>query len=901
MAPSSGIAPAGTALPTPASDSGDVVVTATLRLARELARADDVSAIRAGRVSWVRREILPFEGWLRRLWREWLYRGSRQPVALLPLGTESVVWEQIVQESAEARDLLDVRGMAETARQAWTLLWHWELPAEGPGWGETEDTEAFQAWSEEFRTRLNGNGLNGNRWISPAMLPGFLSERVAAGEISIPAEVRVIGYDELPPAYGRLLASLGRRGTRVVVEEPACDAAASMTRVSFSDSAGEVRAAAAWARRRLEAHGAAVSVGIVVPDLGRRREAIERLFREEFDPGSHLNTSRDRRRGFNISLGRPLADYPIVESALQLLRLRPDRLSLEAARPCLLSPFLHGADPEHTSRALLIRTLAARREPAVHVSVLEQLAVDACPLLAACLRSWRELFDGLPESAPPRDWAQRSAEILGAFGWPGISGEKSPDSATYQVLLAWHGLLSSFVELDGALGPIPFGRAVSLLERMACSLQFQPESDPAPVQILGLFEAGGFRFDDVWIMGMDDGSWPQAREANPFLPLGLQKDHGLAGSSPERDLDYARRLTRRLLSGAVRTCVVSHARGDSEVGMGPSPLFRELAEAQAAELVGEIRPEYSEQIRRSSRFEVISDPGPVWRGGLDPVRGGTGVLADQAACPFRAFARARLGAVAREDARPGLDGRDRGWLVHEALERVWSELGSHEDLCAAAGSLVEIVGRAVDGAIHALARTRSILRNSGFRELERARLGRLLGEWLDLEKQRAPFRVLARETRTRVRVGPLTLMTRMDRIDRLPDGTHVLIDYKTRPASPAVWDGERPADPQLPLYASDLADGEHTLSGVCFGVVRTGHVKFRGVSASAGVLPGMGPGPVPLDERIAGWRVTVRRLAEEFSQGRAGVDPRDGSGTCRHCDLGPLCRVGDKSRIGELG
>lgn len=876
------------------------MVTATRRLARELARADDARALQAGRVSWVRREILPFEGWLRKLWREWLYSGSSQPVTLLPSGTESVLWEEIIQASAEVRELFDVTRMAETARQAWTLLWHWEVPAEGAGWGDTEDTEAFQTWSAEFRARLRRNG-----WISSAMLPGFLSERVAAGEVSLPAGVRVVGYDEFPPAYGRLLSTLERRGVRVVVEEPESEAAPSMARVSFPDSAGEVRAAAAWARRRLEAHGAAVSVGIVVPDLGRRREAIERLFREEFDPGSHLNTSRDRRRGFNISLGQPLADSPVVESALQLLRLRPDRIPLEAARRCLLSRFLHGADEEHASRALLIRTLAARREPDVGVSVLEPLAVDACPILAACLRSWRELFDGLPESAPPREWAQRASEILGAFGWPGASGETSLDSATYQARLAWQELLNSFVELDGALEPIRFARAVSLLERMARSLRFQPESEPAPVQILGLFEAGGFRFDDVWIMGMDDGSWPQAREANPFLPLGLQKEHGLAGSSPERDLDYARRLTRRLLSGAVRTCVVSHARGDSEVGLGPSPLFRELAEAHPAELIGEIRPEYSEQVRRSSMAEVVSDPGPIWEVGEERVRGGAGVLADQAACPFRAFARVRLGAVAREDARPGLDARDRGGLVHEALERVWSELGSHEELCAAGdstghSSLDEIVGRAVDGAIHALARTRSILRNPGFRAIERARLGRLLGEWLDLERQRAPFRVLARETRTRVQVGPLTLMTRMDRIDRLPDGTHVLIDYKTRPASPAVWDGDRPADPQLPLYASDLAEGGHALSGVCFGVVRAGNARFVGVSAG-GVLPGVGPGEAPLDETISGWRVTLRRLAEEFSQGRAVVDPRDGPATCRHCDLGPLCRIGEKSRVGEQG
>jgi ATP-dependent helicase/nuclease subunit B len=904
MAPSSGIAPAGRALRTPSPDSGEVVLTATLRLARELARAEDVRAIRAGRVSWVRPEIIPFEGWLRRLYWDWLCSGRGQPVTLLPSGLEFVLWEETVQASTEGRELLDVAGIADTARQAWNLLWHWELPGDAPGWSDTEDTEAFQAWSGEFRALLTANG-----WITAAMLPGFLSERVSAGEVSVPPEVRVVGYDELPPAHGRLLASLGRRGVRIVVEEAASELVSSMARVSFPDSDREVRAAAAWARRRLEEHGPAVSVGIVVPDLGGRRETIERLFREEFDPGSHLNTSRDRRRGFNISLGRPLADYPVVESALQLLRLRPDWISIESARRCLLSRFLHGAEQEHASRALLARMLAAGREPGVSASVLEKLAASACPLLEACLRDWHQLFESLPVSASPGDWAQRSWELLEAFGWPGAFEEGGLDSATHQVRLRWEGLLNSLVELDGILGPVPFGRALSLLDRLAASLQFQPESEPAPIQILGLFEAGGFRFDDVWIMGMDDGAWPRAGEANPFLPAGLQREHGLAGSSPEHDLEYARLLTRRLLSGALRTCVVSHAFGDSEVALGPSPLFRGLAEAQPGELVGAIRPEYSEQVRRSSRVEVIPDPGPVWKVGEAPVRGGTRVLADQAACPFRAFARSRLGAVAREEAHAGLDARDRGSLVHAALERVWSELGSHAGLCAAgdasSGPLAGVVMGAVDGAIDVLARTRAILRSPGFRDIERARLGRLLTEWLELEKRRAPFRVVATEARARIRVGVLTLLTRMDRIDRLPDGTHVLIDYKTRPAGPTLWEGERPADPQLPVYASYLAedpsDEDHPLSAVCFGVVRTGQARFTGLSASTKTLPGVGVVERPLGETVEGWRATLRGLAEEFRQGRAAVDPRDGATTCRDCDLGPLCRIGERRRIGQEG
>ncbi len=44
---------------------------------------------------------------------------------------------------------------------------------------------------------------------------------------------------------------------------------------------------------------------------------------------------------------------------------------------------------------------------------------------------------------------------------------------------------------------------------------------------------------------------------------------------------------------------------------------------------------------------------------------------------------------------------------------------------------------------------------------------------------------------------------RIDRIDEMPDGSLAVIDYKTSASvpSPSSWLGDRPSDPQLPLYA----------------------------------------------------------------------------------------------------
>ncbi len=47
---------------------------------------------------------------------------------------------------------------------------------------------------------------------------------------------------------------------------------------------------------------------------------------------------------------------------------------------------------------------------------------------------------------------------------------------------------------------------------------------------------------------------------------------------------------------------------------------------------------------------------------------------------------------------------------------------------------------------------------------------------------------------------------RLDRIDRLNDGTFLVIDYKSGDVSPKSWDLPRPDDVQLPLYAGFALD-----------------------------------------------------------------------------------------------
>src|SRR5213078_2841273 len=142
-----------------------------------------------------------------------------------------------------------------------------------------------------------------------------------------------------------------------------------------------------------------------------------------------------------------------------------------------------------------------------------------------------------------------------------------------------------------------------------------------------------------------------------------------------------------------------------------------------------------------------------------------------------------------------------------------------------------------------------------FAELERERLARLAGEWLDLEKQRAP------------------------------------IDYKTGGMmTPRQWEGPRPDDPQLPLYA--VAAPEE-LAAVTFAKLRPGDMKFLGYSRAEHLLPNVTlyrDWPKLLEQ----WKKDAEALGQAFAAGDAHVDPKEELKTCRRCDLQTLCRVYEK-------
>jgi probable DNA repair protein len=373
---------------------------------------------------------------------------------------------------------------------------------------------------------------------------------------------------------------------------------------------------------------------------------------------------------------------------------------------------------------------------------------------------------------------------------------------------------------------------------------------------------------------------------------------------PQADAASALELDRRITEGwlaAAPEVVVSHARMKDDAELSPSPLIASIEACGEEALAIPAFDSLREALHRARALERVPDgdapPAPP-----GTYRGGTALFRDQAACPFRAFARYRLGSKPAETPQPGIDARARGTLVHAVLAEVWNELEDKARLDSIdAQTLEEVLLRAADAAVAKVRGSRPGVLEGRFATLERDRLAALARDWLAFEKGRGDFAVVATERKAPLTFGGITVNAKLDRLDRLGDGGHAVLDYKTGEAKVGDWLGDRPGEPQLPMYA--LA-AEEPVRAIAFARVKPGAFEFCGLADAEGLLPKvktiaknqsqLAKRYRDWNELVAKWRVELDTLGREFAAGVARVDPKGGVQSCRNCDQQLFCRIAEK-------
>ncbi len=866
---------------------GCTVVTATQRLARYLSENHDQQQLAAGATAWEMPDILPWDTWCR---RQWSRMSCENKPMLLGDAQEQILWERAIRSDIETRKgdeyaLWQLDKTAAAARSAWRLLHDWKINTHTVG--VNEDHLSFQRWANQFKNSCDKAGF-----IDSARLVDALFSR--ADTDSRPCCLILAGFDQILPVQQALLNRLESSGCEIHYRSlPIIESGSTECR-EYPDVNSELHAAASWARQ-MAGFDSKATIGVVVPELETHRDLVERHFENVFYPNAVMCAQPVVDKSFHISLGMPLASLPLVQAAMMLIKLmRYTQMPLSEFSFILRSGLIGGAEQERTARAQLDAKM--RSESGVRVTwhdVLDCLQKSAqgntsCPVLTKQINQAIQFRTQIKDAATPKEWAHQFTAWLRCFSWP---GERTLDTMEYQAVEAWDALLADFAALESIESNLTQDAAIKRLAHMA-NRTFQPEEHPAPVQILGVLEAGGMAFTHLWITGLHDTAWPARTTPNPFLPIAAQRAAGVPQADVARAHEQSQGFFQRLCDSAA-DIVLSYPRTDGITRYGPSSLL-EFCETHK-----------SDSDPRSPRtgFQVEFERPPLEtfpdHSGLpanEGVTGNTSLFTDQSACPFRAYARHRLGACSLKSPEQGLDAMQRGTVMHKLLEQVWEELKSHAGLCARSDNdLRELVRHAANAVLSKDDTTR---RFGVFMQLETERLTELVLQWLELERMRESFVVESRESKSQGLAGKVTVNLRPDRVDRLDDGSLVIIDYKTGKVDRKDWLDERPKDPQLPLYRLLLGD---SVQGIAYGSLNVREIGFDGLASRAGIAQkidcvNQASKPTALRD-VADWSTlteiwdeVLHRLSAQFCAGDARVDPRDGN-VCRYCDIRPLCRV----------
>lgn len=885
-----------------ALENGEQLLLPNARAARELRARFDARRRAEGMRAWEPPAVLSWSQWTNSRWGDLVVAGLESRL-LLNAAQEHSLWREIIAEDASSSSLGSVDSLAELAGSAWQLAGSYNAIGRLREFGLTQDSRVFAEWAEEFSKRCNSRGYQ-----TAALMDAALLLHVQAGTLAAPGALTMVGFGELRPSQEALVAGLREGGAQVLerrLESRAEDGAVRALVVAENERE-ERLFAARWMRGFLETRNTKMNgarVAVLLPALAEERAEWEEVLREVLAPELQSIDEDLSATPWEFSGGTPLSSVAMIGDALLLAQWAEGPLPLAQVSALLLSPYMghNGADSvdrdagarfdaERLRRLLLLRS---EIEMAAVLELADRTRAerDDAPLALAWLESVQEFVRRGGDRSRPcsfAEWMEFVRGLTQAANWP---GDRALSASEFEATHAWESTLDLVSTLDFSGRRVTFATALQALVLQAQTTNFALPAMGASVQIMSIAEAEGSTFDAVLFLHATDANWPAAERVNPLLSWSLQRLLNMPGGDPLQAAASSWAFTEDLLkrSGSV---IFSCAAEDDSGRLRPSPL---LAEFGIERVDPGLLVATSQGVGPITLEQVMDDGGLPALPSLE-VAGGAAVLKLQAACGFLAFAELRLHATTPRSGDIGLDAGESGSLLHRTLQHFWQEVKTQDALRLMSWA---DRGRKLESAMEKALPRRLQVRDGwdrAYLTLQKERLSSVLQQWLEEELRRGPFTVLAVEQDEAVTIGPLTLKVRMDRIDRVGDGVF-FVDYKTGyMADPKQWIGDRPDEPQLPLYA--LLPEASELKGMAFAKVRAGRdMKWSGYQAEEGILPASKSraNVRDLSQLVGEWRETLTRLAEDFAAGKAEVWPKSFEVNCARCAQRLLCRVDPNS------
>ena len=661
-------------------------------------------------------------------------------------------------------------------------------------------------------------------------------------------------------------------------------------KIECRDFVHEINLAACWASNK----DLVGDIGVVVLDLDKKYSQVDYIFSNIF---SEIE--------YNIDISIKLKNFLLVDIALLILQIAncyitKENIKYEDFSKLLRTKFIFGGTLELGSRSYIDYILREKVDYKFNwqyiknnLSKISQqndsysinLFITLCDKFTIAIDN-RNLIGNLATKYSCDYWVKFIQEILQIFGW----GEENIDIQEQHIVYCWQDMLNQYIELESFLGKHDLTECIKILVKLSKLynvtktnnfLNSSKDRQQKSINILSLSSAIQSKFDYLWVCGLSETNWLPEDQFNPFLPIVLQKQFGIDSVNIEKNKYF-----QQLINITNKQFICSYPLYIDNNLVRHSQLINDFPE-----FVANLSLKTDQKNKLKPDLEIyIDDNAPIYK---KNIFSGTKFLKLQAACPFQANAKIRMQAYCLEKPASYLSKSIKGEILHKTLAQFWLKYKNSSVLKQLPINIIKQELFSITNEIlYDFKKNKPTTLNAAIIQLETNRIANLCFDFIKkYDLTRAEFFVIHLEEKFTVKLQEFLINVKLDRIDQLTNGDLLVIDYKTGQTSMGIWDPNSLDDPQLPIYSLCLGN----IKGLILAVIRTDKLELLAMLEHKLDLANLADikyiCPPNWNQHLELWHKNLYKLATEFKNGLAIVDPKYGSITCRTCDLKYICRV----------
>ena len=799
---------------------------------------------------------------------------------------EKILWKKIINKDLKEQKFQkkQIESITEKVISADKIIRQYRIKKnELKEYEFSEEEKKFNKWLNQFKSHCKLKSL-----ITKLSFIELFIEKQIEHNIIENQELLLVGFDNQNPLYEDLISVLNETNSLKEFKYKE-EKIKRRQKIECEDNEDEIKEIILWIKKNHKKE-----LLIISPALNKYQIKLQNELDRQIQP--EIYNEYNKESIYNSNLQRPLSNEPIVNAAINLLKLNNShKINSKIFYESIM--FNNWIDANgYNDREQLANYINDKKIPKITINLIIKLIKSDVKVKHLNLDSLESTLTLISKNQ--KLWGKKKV----ISEWVSLTEQYWKEIKIFKInnLLSFEN--NNINDLIKSLNQVSNNKIIdelSTFEEYLEVLSTQLESWPAPteknnsyIDINGFEENQIKKYDAIWLMNMNTNYCPGKGNFNPFISKKLQKKYHIFDEVYTKKIESIR-LNR--LKNFSTDITISYSKKDGETLLIPtSGYFNELIPKKSSSKKNEIKCDDCEEIEDHIAPEIL--------GSEISVTGGFRSLENFNVCPAWAFYENRLHASSfYESPQDEISKLDRGNLIHELLEKFWKEYKNSTNLAKMSEKVLQ---QNIDALINQVMLSFKVSKpylTPRQIQLESNYFKNIVYQWLLFEKENRPiFKVIKSEEKYKINIDRITFNVQIDRIDEYEDGSRLLIDYKTgNEESVSKWTKPPITSLQMPIYITFT--GINNISAAGIGYIHNKNIKLAGLSMY---------GQDPIDAELKdcslskkdegqwqhlmnSWHKDIYKLALGYLSGYASVTFKK-ENDLKFCAVKPLLRLAER-------